>query len=714
MTQYTDNNTVNTDTTIQFPDEIAHLEEINAKIDDTLRESDAGIKQIDTDYMDFKRYTMEHTSDPHEGFQNQLLLNQVDRSGAFFVKMRNLTAQLVQSPYFARIDFQEKESPAVTRYIGAASFMYGNELLVIDWRAPFASMFYDYELGSAGYDAPQKRVEGELSRKRQFKIKNRKLLYVLESSLNIQDDVLQRELSQTSDSKMKSIIATIQKEQNRIIRNEGAEILIIQGVAGSGKTSIALHRIAFLLYRFKKTLTSRDITIISPNKVFGDYISNVLPELGEERINQSTFADIAGQQLNGIIAFETDKNPQEAHDPHWGARVRFKSTLIFLKLLDYYIERMTESVFEPKEYIHRSFTVSAEWIRRRYNTYTDLPVKQRLRRIAEDIHERFEAFKESGDPTPGVIPSAPVILKSLNKMLTVQDSLFLYTDFFRQMDRAHMYIPPAKKTLEWSDVFPFLYIHGAFEGFRTGDTIKHLVIDEMQDYTPIKYAVIKQLFRCPMTILGDFGQLVNPNHLNTIADILEIYPKAELFELTKSYRSTYEIITFAKKIGNIHKLEPMERHGTPPAILPCGDAEGQLSKLTSEIDVFLQSGYTSLAIILKTNNDAQALFNQLSNDYDVHLISSLSTRFANGISITSIQASKGLEFDEVILPNVNKNIYESEYDRNLLYIACTRAMHKLTLLYTEEVSPLLGFALKDSKNVPFRGAGYVLSSTGGA
>ena len=676
---------------ISFPDEVAWLEEINGKIDDTLEKSDASIKQIDSDYMDFKRYTLEHNIDPHEAFQNELLLKQVDRSGAFSVKMRNLTAKLVKSPYFARIDFQERDDPAViTRYIGASSFMYENELLIIDWRSPFASMFYDYELGAAGYDAPQKKIEGELFRKRQFKIANRKLVYVLESSMNIQDDILQRELSQTSDDKMKSIIATIQKEQNRIIRNENAETIIIQGVGGSGKTSIALHRIAFLLYRFKDKLKARDIKIISPNKVFGDYISNVLPELGEERINQSSFAEIAGIQLNGIIAFETDKDPLEANDEKWAERTRFKSTFAFLKLMNDYIEKMTASVFEPEDFTHGKYTASAEWILRRYNVYRDYSVKQRLRKIAEDIYERFDANRIAGNP----VPRTPAIIKSLNKMLRAKNTLSLYTEFYMRIDRPDMFVLPAKKTLEWSDVYPFLYFHAAFEGLRedlqTGCGIKHLVIDEMQDYTPIQYAVIKRLFQCHKTILGDFGQGINPNYLHTLADIQQVFNKSALFELTKSYRSTYEIISFAKRIRSVNKLEPIERHGTPPAIIQCDDEQDEIIKIKSMLDTFIKSSYTSLAIILKTNSIAKYFFDIFSSDYKVHLISPASTGFINGISITSVQMSKGLEFDEVIIPNANEKKYSSEHDKNLLYIACTRAMHKLTLIFTEEISPLIG------------------------
>ena len=677
---------------IPFPDELAHLEEINNKLDDTLREANINVEQIDKEYMDFKRYMIEHRGeiDPHEMFQNELALNRIDSSGAFAMGIRDKIAKLKDSPYFARIDFQEKENQIpIKYYIGRFAFSHENELLIFDWRTPIASMLYDCEVGRAGYNAPMGRIEGKLTRKRQFKIRNGKLEYALESSVNIQDNVLQQELSQTSDEKMKSIITTIQKEQNQIIRNEKAETLIIQGVAGSGKTSIALHRIAFLLYRFKDKLTARNVTIISPNKVFGDYISSVLPELGEEPIYEMSFIDIAEVQLEGIISFETDKDPLETNDTKWAERVRFKSTLDFVRLMDKYIEQMPSMVFEPEDYTFGRFTAKAHWIRGRYNAYSKYPIKQRLQIIADDIYNRFDVDNIMEDD----LPKVKTILKGLHGMLKVKNTLSLYKDLYKQMNIPHMFVQPTKRTLEWTDVYPFLYLHSAFEGLQGSAVIKHLVIDEMQDYTPIQYAVINLLFKCQKTILGDFGQFINPNHINTLEDMEYLYDGAEIVELTKSYRSTYEIITFAKRIQNVATLEPVERHGMPPAVLQCHDEQDEIMRIKMEIDSFIKSKNTSLGIITKTNSAAQDLYNLLLNDYDVHLISAQSTNFINGVSITSIQMSKGLEFDEVIIPNVNSKVYMTDYDRSLLYIACTRAMHRLTLMYTGELSPLVSLAL---------------------
>lgn len=674
---------------IPFPDEIVHLKEINHLLDQALADADADVERFEKEYMDIKRYMVQYRGeiDPREMFQNELGLRQIDSLGAFTVKVREKIAKLKDSPYFARIDFRlMKDSEAKVFYIGRFAFSHANELLISDWRSPIAGMFYDCEIGPAGYIAPVGKIEGELTRKRQFKIKNGIMEYALESSVVIRDDLLQQELSHSSDEKMKSIIATIQKEQNIIIRNENTGTLIIQGVAGSGKTSIALHRIAYLLYRFKDKLSAKNVTIISPNRVFGDYISNVLPELGEEPIYEVSFADIARVQLEGVVDFETDKDPLETDDAGWVERVRFKSTLGFVKLLDEFIEEMSNHVFEPVDYSYGSFIVKAETLSALFKRYSRYPVKRSLQMIADEIYNRFDTDNIREDD----LPDNRTILKALNRMLKVKNTLALYKEFYKRNDLSKMLVMPAKKRLEWSDVYPFLYLHAFFEGLKESGIIKHLVIDEMQDYTPIQYAVINLLFKCQKTILGDFGQLINPNHLHSLEDLRQLYDGAEFVELSKSYRSTYEIISFAKQIKSMGRLEAIERHGEPPAIIKCLNNQDELRNIGNGICAFLKSSFSSLGIITKTNRDAKLLYDLLSTDYDVYLLSPESTRFANGVSVTSIQMSKGLEFDEVIIPYVNRDTYNTEYDRSLLYIACTRAMHRLTLLYTGDVSPIIG------------------------
>ncbi len=672
---------------IPFPDEVAHLAQISRRLEDALVQAHQNVDQADKEYMDTKRYMVQHRGDidPHEMFQNEMALRDINRTGEFAVGIEQKLEKLKDSPYFARIDFKENDSTETeTYYIGRFTFSHQNDLLVYDWRAPVAGMFYDHETGPAGYEAPIGRIEGELERKRQLKIKGGKLEYAIESAVNIQDDVLQRELSRTSDEKMKSIIATIQKEQNQIIRSEKGTTLLIQGAAGSGKTSVALHRIAFLLYRFKDRLSAKNIAILSPNKVFGDYISNVLPELGEEPVYELSFTEIAQVQLEGIIGFEAEQDPLEIHSPEWQQRGRFKSTLGFLEQLNAYLNQMPGKVFEPQSCRWDRFEASGGWIQQRYEAYHKYPIKRRLQLIAEDMHGRFETENVMGDEVPGI----KIILKQLTRMLRVKNSLVLYKDFYQQSGAAGLFVMPQKNVLEWADVFPFLYVHGAFEGLKIGNVIKHLVIDEMQDYTPVQYRVINILFPCQKTILGDFGQFLNPNHSHTLEDLKRIYQEAEFIELKQSYRSTYEIMTFAGKIQGKTVL-PVKRHGEKPALLPCRDKQDGLEQLKREIKGFLKKGNASLGIIAKTNARAKEVFEQLRAEYDLHLITPQSRHFEEGISVTSVQMSKGLEFDEVIVLDAGEDTYSTIYDSSLLYIACTRAMHWLALLYTGKLSSLI-------------------------
>ncbi|MBE7716974.1 MAG: helicase [Enterocloster clostridioformis] len=686
---------------IPFPDELVHLEQVSARLSDALQQAEASVRRADREYADTKKYMADHRGeiDPHEMFQNELLLKQTDRTGAFAVEMRDRIAKLKDSPYFARIDFkEEQEEEGQPYYIGRFAFQYENEPLVFDWRAPISGMFYDCEVGAAGFMAPAGWTAGELTRKRQFKIRNGVMEYALESSANVQDDVLQRELSHTSDEKMKSIISTIQREQNQIIRNEKEGTMIIQGVAGSGKTSIALHRIAFLLYRLKDRLTARNVTILSPNKVFGDYISGVIPELGEEPIYEMSFGELAEIQLEGVIGFEPDRDPFETQDEIWSERVRFKSTLDFVSLMDQYIEQLPEFIFIPTDYVYGSFSAKGEWIRDRFLAYGTCPVKKRLAMVADDIHDRFE----TDNIMEQEVPRPRTILKQLNSMLTMKDTLAVYKDFYKRMGIPEYFVMAARKTLEWADVYPFLYLHSAFQGLKESHITRHLVIDEMQDYTPVQYAALNRMFPCRKTILGDFGQSVNPNHLHGLEDLRTIYDRAQFVELNKSYRSTYEIMRFAKKIHHVSALEPVKRHGEPPALIPCLDAADEIRKIREAIRCFRTGKNVSLGIILKTDAAAKDMYevlagydgveeNQVEENQvegngeeacDISLLTRESTSFQNGISITSVRMSKGLEFDEVLIPQADCRTYTSDFDRGLLYIACTRAMHRLTLTYS--------------------------------
>lgn len=681
------------------PEELAHLADILKMVNAELEEAQLSVERMDEEYREAQEYiaSTHGEGDPKEMFQTRMLMGQIDNRGASAVVYRDRLQKTKASPYFARIDFRPQgEERANPYYIGLYAFRYQQQLYVIDWRSPVASMFYDFELGPAFYDAPQGHTEGALILKRQFKITNGEMEYAFDSSQNIQDDILQQELAHTSDEKMKSIISTIQKEQNQIIRDEKAHTMIIQGVAGSGKTSIALHRVAFLLYRFRNTIKAQNVTIISPNKVFGNYIANVLPELGEEPIFEASLEDLALVQLEDGVDFVGSRDPLETDDPAWEQRVRFKSTVEFVQLMDDFIARLPQLAFQAKNYEYKDWTVPAEWIQGRVDVYKRFPLMKRLEMVADDIHSRLEnEFLREEEP-----PHRNRIFQALRKMLAMKTTLSAYRAFFRQLgkERAKLYKPFQKGVLEWNDVYPYLYLQAAFTGLQESRLIKHLVIDEMQDYSPIQYAVLNRLFQCPKTILGDFSQSINPNCPYSLEELHQFYEGSTLMRLEKSYRSTWEIIHFAKQIVKQADFQAVERHGPAPELLEFSTEEEELVEICRQVEAFHQGKYNAMGIVTRTNSAAKELYEKLkARGAEVELITPESSAFHNGATVLSIQMSKGLEFDQVLLPQVDGETYHTDFDRNLLYVACTRAMHRLSLTCVGKATPLLPFHGKEEE-----------------
>lgn len=676
---------------INYDDDKIYLTTVVKKLNNYFKELNEKVKKYQGEFKESMRYLWDNKSDMDgkEIFSNEKSISQIVSYGEVFEKQKNKIERMIDSPFFARIDFYDNEFEEEEKfYIGSGAFLDDdNNMLVYDWRAPIASMYYDFEIGEAYYEAPVGKIYGELILKRQFKIKDSNIEYAFDSSLSIGDDILQKELGTSSDKRMKNIIATIQKEQNKIIR-EDSEVIIIQGVAGSGKTSIALHRVAFLLYKYKEFLDAKDIVIISPNKVFADYISNVLPELGEEEIVESSFGDIAKRYIGSEVEFEdylkvlnelVDKRDDEKIE-----RIRFKSSIEFVHLLDEFIEYVNNNYFKAEEYKINNRIISKEFIEGRYEAYKKYSISDIINKIANDILEKIQVeniFQEK-------IPTKNSIIKVVTNMFKIDNVLNLYGDFYKYINREDMFKFEGDNKLENSDVYPYIYLKIFVEGIKGEDDVRHVVIDAMQDYTPIQYAIINKLYRCNKTILGDFYQCVNPYNLNTLDNMSVLLKGSKIIELNKSYRSSYEIINFAKRIQPC-KIEALERHGDEVEIIKCNDINDEIRKIKIEIDKFKESSYSNLGIICKTEKLVDEIYKYLYEDYEVNVLDINSSKFINGVTITTTSMSKGLEFDEVIIPNVNKESYESEYDRSLLYIACTRAMHKLILTYSGNLTGFL-------------------------
>jgi DNA helicase-2/ATP-dependent DNA helicase PcrA len=557
-----------------------------------------------------------------------------------------------------------------------------------------SSMFYDFELGEANYTTPAGVVHGNINLKRQYRIRDGKMEYMLENSLNIQDEVLQKELSKSSDDRMKNIVATIQRDQNAVIRNESSRILIIQGVAGSGKTSIALHRIAFLLYRFRDSIRAKDILIISPNKVFASYISNVLPELGEEHIPELGMEELASELLEYKFKFqsffEQVSTLLKTHDDAYIERIRFKASFEFLSKLNQYLIFIENNYFTFTELRVAGTVVPFPFILERFKAYHRMPLLKRFPEVVKDIQQFIRT--NTNRKLSGMEKSR--LWEEIPHMFKFNSILDLYKDFFSWMGRPELFKMEHGHVLEYADVFPLIYFKIRLEGIEVHSHIKHLLIDEMQDYTAVQYAVITRLYHCKKTILGDVSQKVNPYSSSSADEIHRVFPHADTVKLLRSYRSTLEITEFTQRISSNPEQIAMERHGEVPSILGFNDTAAEVKEIRKLIDNFRASSLQSMGIICKTEKQAETLFEQVKA-HNIHLITSDSTSFTSGVIITTAHLSKGLEFDEVVVPFVSARNYKTDVDRSMLYIACTRAMHRLTLTYVNEKSTFIeGQAVK--------------------
>ena len=681
------------------------------QLDDSI---EAGQKEIEGMHEYYWENYTEMDQYGYENFDNQqALLHEINASNEK-IELRRRFRKMMDSPFFGRVDFcYEGDDEPEIFYIGIANLAEenGGLPLIYDWRAPVSGLFYDFDKGPASYQAPLGDIHGDIAAKWQYKIRGGKMIYEFESDVKIDDEILKAELGSNGDVQLKNIIRTIQKEQNAIIRNTSDRIMVIQGAAGSGKTSIALHRIAYLLYHDRKNLKSSSVLVLSPNGVFSDYISHILPELGEENIREMSFDLFAYKRLKNTVSDCEDRYDlieRQISGLCDEELLKEKQSRDFLDRMEGYLAELEDSLMNFRDIEHRGVVKKEqEIIELFYFKFMDIPLLSRMDAVAEYFIDEVETLKGFDLPEE----ERDAVKSRFYRMYETRDLYVLYNRFLRQEGfPALPQVQYEKRKLRYEDVYPVLYLKYRLETQQEDSGVRHLIVDEMQEYSMIQYLIIQRLFKCKMTILGDREQTMDGDQQDVLTFLPKIFGKdIRRIVMNKSYRNTIEIASYANKLAGITEVELFERHGKPVEEKEFTGLTEALERVVKELRLEKQTvaeadedmpenaasetdgtetgeelSYETAAVITRTADEAREAYYILQKKLEAEgfdtkerlsLLHRDSTNFKKGLTVTTFYMAKGLEFDQVfsVFPGTDR----SPIVQRARYIAATRALHEL-------------------------------------
>ncbi|PDY46640.1 DNA helicase UvrD [Bacillus pseudomycoides] len=631
----------------------------------------------------------------------------------------------VQEPYFGRLDFQEDGQPEPNPiYIGKVGVSDEETMkpIVIDWRAPVASMFYSFTGGEepAFYHSPDGLVEGDVYLKRNIAIRKRELERVVDTyvkgseDVSLADDFLLYRLGENKDNKLKDIVSTIQSEQNDIIRAEKNMPLLIQGVAGSGKTTIALHRLAFLIYEYREQLEAERMIVFAPNSLFLDYISSVLPELGVGNIRQTTFQDWALNTLDAAVKLkDTDEKLKEAfsinRDDKKVMLGKLKGTMKFKSFIEENIVQFEKNLFPTKDFEawdKASITVEEirKWMQVEYKHY---PLRKRRERLVGRIKRWIEIELKKLEGTNEKKALKKEATKRLNaymKFWPKMSPLSFYSSMMKQKEILEV-LPEElvqetekncrEKEVYVEDLAPLIHIHHRLAGIEIGQKFHHVVIDEAQDFSPFQIYILKEItMGNSFTILGDLSQAIyDYQGIEDWNDFKEVFQETGYYELTRSYRSTKEIIEFANEVIKNAEIPvglatPVFRSGEKVKVI---STDNQFAAIVKTLQHMQNENVKTIAVIGRTDDECRDIYIKLTaTGITANVIEANQSKYEGGISVVPVYLAKGLEFDAVLLVDVDEVHYKgTKHDAKLLYVGCTRSLHDLRIFYSGEASPLI-------------------------
>ncbi len=693
---------------------------------------------------------------------NAKLLEDLERNYESLVRYR-------RKPYFARIDFkQEGHEKKDKLYIGKMT-LYKPEWevpMIIDWRSPVASVYYEGRLGELSYKTQTETVRGELSLKRQYTINDGQLTGIMDIDITATDTFLQASLEANADNRLKDIVSTIQSEQNAIIRADIERPLVVQGVAGSGKTTIALHRIAYLIYTYSNSFDPENFMIIAPNRLFLNYISEVLPELGVDKVKQTTFIDyileLIGNKYklidpsNKLISIINDNSHTSDVIKKISA---FKGSLSYKAVIDNYIKKLEYSFVPEEDFALGDITImSSREIKKAFiKDYQSLPLYQRIVEVKKSLTNRlninkknilseiedhydkkienirhFEAESEERrqklialiDKRDKEIHDIKKSTKSLVagyiEKFPKADLFFYYkdiianeavleecslgkisNDFIKAVCTYSAEILESKH-IEFEDLAALAYLKYRVFGFDKKIDIKYVVIDEAQDFSHFQFYALKKIFNTELfTILGDLSQGIHSyraiKNWDTVLNKIFNKDKSQYLTLEQSYRTTIEIMELANKVISKAPVEglilakPVVRHGEQPEVRNLKTSEEIISAVESKVREYKKDGFHSIAIIGKTLKECNKIYKSIikKTDFNIKLLDEKDSIYSSDVVVVPSYLAKGLEFDAVIIINLDEAYTKDELDLKLLYVAMTRALHRMSIYYKDTTIQVL-------------------------
>lgn len=666
----------------------AYLKMVYEKLNKRISELSGTIEAVQKDIENMNDYYWDNYTEMdqygYEDFDNRrALITQIQTNEQNFVSLERLR-KMVDAPFFGSVEYlYDGDDEPEEFYIGIVNFAEktGSVPLIYDWRAPVSGLFYDFDKGPASYEAPGGVMEGEILSKWQYKIRRGKMIYEFESDVKIDDDILKQELGQSGDNQLKNIVRTIQKEQNAIIRNTKDKILVIQGAAGSGKTSVALHRIAYLLYHDRERLKSSNILILSPNSVFSDYISHILPELGEENIREMSFDLFAYRELKDIAVDCEDRYDYiekriKSTDTDLEKRYAFKQSKEFLGTIEGFLVLLEDELMDFKDFDYRGYQKTAqELLELFYFKFPEIPLLSRMESVMEYVIDEYETLYDRTISEEDLM----FIREKFMSMYETRDVYVIYNQILEENGCDSLPdLSREERHLQYEDVYPILYLKYRLYATRKHKKIRHLVIDEMQDYTYLQYVILQSMFQCNMTILGDRAQTVD----DVPRDVLKFLPKlfgknVRVIEMNKSYRNTIEIAEYASALTNVEGIKFLERHGKPVEEISLDSKKEMYEKILDRVNLGIEA-FETAAVLTMSEEDAKKAYRYLKEKReDVYFMNRDSSEFKKGITVTTYYMAKGLEFDQVFVFGDNT---ENPFHKQFQYISATRALHELYIL----------------------------------